>query len=52
VSGGVVEKNTKKATTREGGEDGVWLGGGGGGFQQIQLTTEDRQNGDLWAVAP
>ena len=24
----------------------------GGGFQQIQLTTEDRQNGDLWAVAP
>jgi len=25
---------------------------GGGGFQQIQLRTEDRQNGDLGAVAP
>jgi len=24
----------------------------GGGFQQIQLRTEDRQNGDLGAVAP
>ena len=25
---------------------------GGGGVQQIQLRTEDRENGDLWAVAP
>jgi len=25
---------------------------GGGGFQQIQLRTEDRKNGDLRAVAP
>jgi hypothetical protein len=25
---------------------------GGGGVQQIQLRTEDRQNGDLGAVAP
>ena len=24
----------------------------GGGFQQIQLRTEDRENGDLGAVAP
>ena len=24
----------------------------GGGVQQIQLKTEDRENGDLWAVAP
>jgi len=28
------------------------LGGGGGGFQQIQLRTEDRENGDLGTVAP
>ena len=26
--------------------------GGGGGVQQIQLRTEDRENGDLGAVAP
>jgi len=26
--------------------------GGGGGFQQIQLRTEDREDGDLGAVAP
>ena len=26
--------------------------GGGGGVQQIQLMTEDRENGDLGAVAP
>ena len=25
---------------------------GGGGIQQIQLRTEERQNGDLGAVAP
>jgi hypothetical protein len=25
---------------------------GGGGVQQIQLKTEDRENGDLGAVAP
>ena len=25
---------------------------GGGGFQQIQLRTEDTENGDLGAVAP
>jgi len=25
---------------------------GRGGFQQIQLRTEDRENGDLGAVAP
>ena len=25
---------------------------GGGGFHQIQLRTEDRENGDLRAVAP
>ena len=25
---------------------------GGGGVQQIQLRTEDRENGDLGAVAP
>ena len=25
---------------------------GGGGFQQIKLKTEDRENGDLGAVAP
>ena len=24
----------------------------GGGVQQIQLRTEDRENRDLWAVAP
>jgi hypothetical protein len=24
----------------------------GGGFQQVQLRTEDRENGDLGAVAP
>ena len=42
-----------------------WMGGGGGdiacgvprnyvgwGIQQIQLRTEDRENGDLGAVAP
>jgi len=27
-------------------------GGGGGGVQQIQLRTEDRENGDVVAVAP
>ena len=27
-------------------------GAGGGGFQQIQLRTEDRENGDLGSVAP
>jgi hypothetical protein len=27
-------------------------GGGGVGVQQIQLRTEDRENGDLGAVAP
>jgi len=26
--------------------------GGGGGFQKIQLRTEDRENGDLGLVAP
>ena len=26
--------------------------GGGGGVQQIQLRTEDREDGDLGAVAP
>jgi len=26
--------------------------GGEGGVQQIQLSTEDRENGDLGAVAP
>ena len=25
---------------------------GGGGLQQIQLNIEDRENVDLWAVAP
>ena len=25
---------------------------GRGGVQQIQFRTEDRENGDLWAVAP
>jgi len=34
-----------------GGGAGV-CGGGGGGVQQIQLRTEDRENGDLGAVAP
>jgi len=29
-----------------------FLGGGGGGVQQIQFRTEDRENGDLGAVAP
>jgi len=29
----------------------VFLGGGGGDFQQIQLRTEDRENGDRGAVA-
>jgi len=30
-----------------------WRGrGGGGGVQEIQLSTEDRKNGDLGAVAP
>jgi len=28
------------------------LFGGGGGFQQIQLRTEDRQNGDLGGGSP
>ena len=27
-------------------------GRGGGGVQQIQLRTEDRENGDLEAIAP
>jgi len=27
-------------------------GGGGGGVQQIQLRTEDREEGDLGVVAP
>jgi len=37
-----------------GGVGGFGGGGGGGGrrVQQIQLRTEDRQNGDLRAVAP
>jgi len=26
--------------------------GGGGEFQEIQLRTEDIENGDLWTVAP
>ena len=26
---------------------GIFFGGGGGGFQQIQLRTEDREDGDL-----
>jgi hypothetical protein len=30
----------------------VGIVGGEGGFQQIQLRTEDRENGDLGAVAP
>jgi len=30
---------------------GILLGGGGE-FQQIQLRAEDRENGDLGAVAP
>ena len=30
----------------------IFFGGEGGGVQQIQLRTEDRQNGDLGAVAP
>ena len=25
---------------------------GGGGFQQIQLRTEERENGDVGAIAP
>jgi len=29
---------------------GILLGGVGGGVQQIQLRTENRQNGDLGAV--
>jgi hypothetical protein len=29
---------------------GIWCGGGG--FQQIQLRKEDRENGDLGLVAP
>jgi hypothetical protein len=28
------------------------FGGGGGGFKHFQLRTEDRENGDLGAVAP
>jgi len=29
-----------------------WVGGGGGGAQQIQLRTEVWENGDLGPVAP
>jgi hypothetical protein len=29
---------------------GIFSGGGGGGVQQIQLRTEDRENGDLGAA--
>jgi len=35
--GGVIKKN--------------FCGGGGGGGKQIKLTTEDRENGDVGAVA-
>jgi len=31
---------------------GILFARGGGGVQQIQLRTEDRENGDLRAVAP
>ena len=31
---------------------GILFGGGGVGLQQIQLNTEDTENGDLRAVAP
>jgi len=31
---------------------GILFGGGGGGVQQIQLRTEERENEDLGAVAP
>jgi hypothetical protein len=31
---------------------GIYVGGWGGGCQQIQLRIEGRQNGDLGAVAP
>ena len=31
---------------------GILFGGVGGRVQQIQLRTEDRENGDLGAVAP
>ena len=31
---------------------GILLGGGGGEVQQIQLRTEDRQNGDLGGSSP
>ena len=31
---------------------GILFGQEGGGVQQIQLTTEDRQNGGVGAVAP
>jgi len=36
----------------EGGGEKVGGGGGGGGVQQIQLRIEDKENGDLGAVAP
>jgi len=31
---------------------GIFFVGGWGGFQKIQLRTEDRENGDLGEVAP
>ena len=41
----------QKATSRQWRNPGI-LFGGGGGVQQIQLRTGDRENGDLGAVAP
>jgi len=34
-----------------GGRPGIWFGRGGG-VQNIQLRTEDKENGDLGAIAP
>jgi hypothetical protein len=41
-----VKRNPGQWRTQE------FCSGGEGGFQQIQLRTQDRENGDLGAVAP
>jgi hypothetical protein len=46
----IAEPHTTDRTTQWRTQE--FCSGGGGGVQQIQLRTEDRENGDLGAVAP
>jgi len=47
------ENEMKISVTGSSGVSRNFVGGGGGeGVQQIQLRTEDKENGDLGAVAP